>query len=121
MDVIVDDAYRVLEQTGARIEDDVIREMLHGAGAVCAEAFPLISGVEAARQGDLPVVQQMIADGVDVNAALTFNITALWQASSKGHREVVEHLLQAKADPNARDGVWLRDGAAQHPEECGRV
>ena len=62
--------------------------------------------IEAARSGDLALVKQLVADGVDVNAVTNFRITPLWQACSKGHRDIVEFLLEAGANPNIRDKVW---------------
>jgi outer membrane protein assembly factor BamB len=62
--------------------------------------------IDAARRGDLAAVQRLVAAGANVNASGHFHITALWQATSKGHQDVVEYLLKAGADPNRADGVW---------------
>ena len=62
--------------------------------------------IDAARRGDQAEVQKLLADGVDINSAPKFNITALWQAVSKEHHDVIEVLLEAGADPDITDSVW---------------
>ena len=62
--------------------------------------------VKAARRGNLDHVLELLAKGTDVNERGRFDITALWQASWKGHRLVTETLLAAGANPNIPDRVW---------------
>lgn len=62
--------------------------------------------IDAARRGDQAEVEKLLADGVDINSAPKFNITALWQAVSKEHHDVIEVLLDAGANPDITDSVW---------------
>jgi outer membrane protein assembly factor BamB len=62
--------------------------------------------IDAARQGDIERLQELIESGVDVNASDRFGITALWQGCSKGHVDVVSILLDAGAKTDVRDSVW---------------
>ena len=62
--------------------------------------------VDAARRGDVAEARKLIESGADPNAPVRFNITALWQASSKGHVEMVEYLLSVGAKTDVRDSVW---------------
>lgn len=62
--------------------------------------------VEAARRGDLTVVNQLLAEGVDPNGRAQFDITPLWQACWKKHYDVARVLLEAGADPSIADRVW---------------
>lgn len=80
--------------------------LIHPWVAVGTAGEKEIQLIDAARRGDLSAVKQLVADGIDVNATSNFEITPLWQASSKGHHEVVQFLLEADADPNIRDEVW---------------
>ena len=55
----------------------------------------------AARSGSVPTVRLLLARGVDVNAAETFQkTTALMWAAAEGHIEVVDLLIEAGADVN---------------------
>jgi len=59
--------------------------------------------IDAAKRGDLPQVQRLIAKGADVNAKGEYtNSTPLFASIEGGHREVVELLLAKGADVNAR-------------------
>ena len=62
--------------------------------------------IEAARTGDLKTVQKMIKEGIDVDVRPKFEITALWQATGKGHIEIIKALLEAGANPNINDNTW---------------
>jgi outer membrane protein assembly factor BamB/ankyrin repeat protein len=62
--------------------------------------------IEAARQGDAAKVEELLANGVDVNSRGRFGITALWQASSKERVEVAKILLEAGANVNVADSTW---------------
>lgn len=50
--------------------------------------------VQAARDGDLELVKNLLQKGVDVNSKIEGN-TALHLASQNGHKEVVQILLNA--------------------------
>jgi ankyrin repeat protein len=59
--------------------------------------------IEASRQGDLNSVRSIIATGkADLTTCSKQGWTALHEAASFGHEEVVRELLRAKIDPNAR-------------------
>ena len=75
---------------------------------------------KACLDGNIEAVKQHIADGVDVNAPNTYGWTALYWASSRGHKEIVELLIANGADVNQRSdrGDTPLDGAIRfkHPE-----
>ena len=60
----------------------------------------------AASTGDVAKVKELLASGVDVNAANTYGGTALAFACDKGHAAVVDLLLERGADINARDTFY---------------
>lgn len=60
----------------------------------------------AASAGDLAKVKELLAAGVDVNAANAYGGTALSFACDKGHAAVVDFLLERGADVNAQDTFY---------------
>lgn len=56
----------------------------------------------AARDGDLPTVQALVAQGADVNAVDANGSTALHFAADRGRTEVVRFLLDRGANVNAK-------------------
>jgi len=59
--------------------------------------------LQAAKYGNLPAVQALLANGADVNAKeTTYGATALIIASQNGHTEIVKLLLEKGADVNAK-------------------
>lgn len=56
--------------------------------------------MEAAGKGDSRTVQQLIAEGVDINLGNKRGETAIYIACEASHTEVVKLLIQAKADVN---------------------
>lgn len=68
-----------------------------------AIALPAHAGAlhEAARDGDIEAVQQLIVQGEDVNQRHRFLGTPLHQAATSGHVEIARVLLSAGANPNA--------------------
>jgi ankyrin repeat protein len=60
----------------------------------------------AASAGDLAKVKELLAAGVDVNAANGYGGTALAFAADKGHAAVVDLLLERGADVNAKDRFY---------------
>jgi uncharacterized protein len=63
--------------------------------------------IEAAKQGDLTRVKDLLDKGADVNATDSKGATALWEAAlgarSKESCEIARMLLNRGADPNAKD------------------
>jgi ankyrin repeat protein len=79
--------------------DGVHRILLLGADPNCP-AFRGEPLVNAAYNGNLPVVRALLSAGADPNAPGTADETAISWAALKGHSEVVKALLAAGADPN---------------------
>lgn len=77
----------------------------------------------AARNGYTETVKSLVAKGVDVNARRQEQgWTALHYAASGAHLQIVEVLLQAKADPNAVGSAG--SGISSNPRvvaQAGRV
>jgi hypothetical protein len=61
---------------------------------------------EAAQQGQLERVQELLAAGADVNAADAAGSTPLYLAAEQGHHELVQLLLEANANVQAACGGW---------------
>lgn len=61
---------------------------------------------DAARKGELERVKELIEAGVDVNSATQYQATALSYASGRGHKDVVEYLLEKGADPSTEDTFY---------------
>ena len=57
----------------------------------------------AARDGDAPLLQQVLDRGATVDARSRTGWTALTYAAWKGHTDVARRLLRAGADPTLRD------------------
>lgn len=62
----------------------------------------------AASHGDVAVVGELLAQGVDVDDASEYGATALVLAALNGHPEVVRALLDAGADPDIVDTFYGR-------------
>ncbi len=63
--------------------------------------FPDQTFYIACSNGDLEQVERSLAEGVNVNAVTSDDLTALMMASYGGHTDVVESLINAGASPNA--------------------
>ncbi len=61
--------------------------------------------MEAAREGDAQAVRSLLAQGADVNAAEGDGMTALHLAAEGGHDEVLEILISASAQVDARTRI----------------
>ena len=66
-----------------------------------ARLFRSTSLFEAARNGNLAKVKEILVSGVNPNATFADGITALMLATEKGHSKIVKALLDAGANPNA--------------------
>ena len=62
-----------------------------------------ISIHKAAEEGNIEVVKQHLATGVDVNAKNDRGRTPLLRAAEYGRKEIVELLITNGADVNAKD------------------
>jgi ankyrin repeat protein len=58
---------------------------------------------EASRWGHLPLVDEMLAAGIDVDVRTETGCTALMLAASGGHIDIIRRLIGAGADVNATD------------------
>jgi ankyrin repeat protein len=80
---------------------------------------PNISIHQAVFNGNIEAIKQHLAAGTDVNARnVVSGETPLHLAAVYGHKEIVELLIAASADANAkmRNGRTALDKAKQHPE-----
>lgn len=59
--------------------------------------------IEAAGKGDILRVNELLAEGADVNAKNNYGVTALMGASFEGRVETVKALLAEGADVNVKD------------------
>ena len=59
----------------------------------------------AALDGNIEAVKRHLAAGANVNAPNTYGWTALYWASSRGHKEIVELLIANGAYVNVKDGI----------------
>ena len=64
----------------------------------------------AARRGDRPTVEALLAQGADPNVSDALSQTPLHVAAEGGREEIVELLLSHGADPNAQD-LWRQTPA----------
>ena len=61
-----------------------------------------MSLLEAAENGNIEMVRQLLDDGVDVNIQNRNGDTALIKSSLKGHTDIIKLLLNHGADPNIK-------------------
>jgi serine/threonine-protein phosphatase 6 regulatory ankyrin repeat subunit B len=75
-----------------------------GANISYADAEGVTLVTQAAYQGQLAVVEALMAKGADVTVANNEGINSLIAAASEGHQDVVKAILASgKADANAKD------------------
>ncbi|MED5381355.1 MAG: ankyrin repeat domain-containing protein [Verrucomicrobiota bacterium] len=58
---------------------------------------------EAARNGRIDVIKQLLADGLDIEIPDKEGLTAMYRASNNDQKDTVQFLLENGADPNTRD------------------
>lgn len=80
--------------------------LLAAAGSISAADDPGEALRRAASAGDVAKVKELLAAGVDVNAANSYGGTALAFAADKGQAAVVDVLLEHGADVNAKDRFY---------------
>jgi len=73
------------------------------SAVVLVRCGPRMSIHEAARNGNIEVVKQHLAEGVDMNAKDRHGDTLLYNAVEHGHKEIVVRLITNGADVNAKD------------------
>ncbi len=74
--------------------------------------------INAARDGELELVREMIAAGADVNETNMYSETVLMKAAESGNAELVELLISEGADLYAEDlyGYTVVVHAEDHPQ-----
>ena len=78
---------------------------------------PDISIIEAAFRGNFKAIKQHLANGADVNTKDGGGLTPLHWAALRGHKEVVELLINNDADMNAKSYDYTPlNWAKRHPE-----
>ena len=85
---------------------------------------PGISINDAAKAGNIEVVKEHLAAGVDVNTKGVGGMTPLHRAAREGHKETVEFLITNSADVNAKDKmgrVPLHRAARQGHKEVAEI
>ena len=61
---------------------------------------------EACRNGNLPVIREMLDNGADINSRFDGGMTPLVSAAMRGHLEAVKLLVERGADLSLRDGSY---------------
>lgn len=108
---------------GARGHLEILRLTLdHGADLSSLNRFGGTALIPAAERGHVETVATLIAAGVDVNHVNRLGWTALMEAviladGGPRHRQIVDLLLQAGADPNIPDFDGLTP--LQHAQQRG--
>ena len=90
---------------------------LRGSAIVLSGCQAAVAMLTCSYRGDLTGVQRFINNGVEVNCSDYDGRTALHLAACEGHTEIVDYLLLANANPNARDrfgGTALHDSIRHH-------
>ncbi len=72
----------------------------------------------AASDGDLHLVREMVQAGADINETTMYSETPLMRAAERGHTDVVEYLISQGADLYVENiyGYDVRVLAEDHPE-----
>ncbi|WP_257282254.1 ankyrin repeat domain-containing protein [Endozoicomonas sp. ISHI1] len=86
--------------------------------------FPDQAFYRACFEGNLDQVEKSLAEGVNVNAAIDDDFTALMLASGQGHEDIVERLIDAGADLNAQTNngaTSLFIAAQENNTDCVRI
>ena len=90
--------------------DDALRE--HGNRYLPARDRRLVESLRfptafdaAASEGELPLIELLLVDGLDIDAADAGGRTLLSLAAQRGNLDAVEFLLRHGADVNAHDAT----------------
>lgn len=111
MPMVADDSRSVGTRFAVAIEDgdlDAVRALIEEGAAVDTpidyDEHSITPLVKAAWDGDLPIVQYLLSKGANVNFRATdTKETALMNAVTRGHTEIIKALLAAKADVSLRN------------------
>lgn len=76
--------------------------------------------IRCAERGELEEVQRLLRRGEDPNSTDDFGLTALHGASKKGHRKVVQLLLQSSANVNAAAARLRNETPLHYASKYGR-
>jgi ankyrin repeat protein len=101
-------ARKRLQERMLAMADDALREYgrehLPSRDERFVETVRFLTTLEsAAAEGELPLVELLLVDGLDVNSRDADGRTLLSLAAQRGHLDAVEFLLRHGADVNARD------------------
>lgn len=95
-----------------------VKDRLGGDGATQTRKTTVVKAgdldiklIEAAKAGNLPVVESLIKEGANVNAQDIGGFTALTAAVREGHLKVAELLLEKGADPEIRGNYYWGETA----------
>lgn len=104
---------------GARSSRFVSPRSTYTRAATSGSLTPLM---RAAAIGHVERVEELLSDGVDVNARGPRGSTALMFAAGGGHLEIVRLLMENGADARLReDGGWSALDHAREDDESGIV
>jgi RNA polymerase sigma-70 factor (ECF subfamily) len=105
-------ARKRLQQRMLTMMDDALRE--HGHRYLPSRDERLVESLRfltvfdaAASEGELPLVELLLVDGLDVDAADAAGRTLLSLAAQRGNLDAVELLIRHRADLNARDAAGV--------------
>ncbi|GMH40636.1 hypothetical protein BSKO_08540 [Bryopsis sp. KO-2023] len=101
---------RTRSQTGAFVGNGVQkRSRSRNAlpkGTRCGAPAPRMQTRRYAERGSLPIVQQLLSAGADVDAKNKMGKTPLHLASTTGNVDIAKNLISYGANVNAQDHVW---------------
>ncbi len=93
------------------IMDDALREhgnrYLPSRDPRLTESLRFLTAFDAASEGELPLVELLLVDGLDVDTADAGGRTLLSWAAQRGNLDAVEVLIKHGANVNGRDAAGV--------------